>query len=402
MLLDGKHPLSKLIFESEHLRLLHCGPQLLLSAVREHFWPTRGRVLARSTVHKCLMCHKFKGKTMQPIMGNLPKQRLVPSPPFETCGVDFAGPFSILNRKGRGAKISKCYLCLFICFFTKAVHLEVVSDLSTNSFILSLRRFISRRGKPKTIYCDNGTNFVGASNELQRMLKASHDPVNEFACSNGIEFKFNPAYSPNFGGIWESGVKAAKYHLKRIVGSSNLTFEELTTLFTQIEAILNSRPLTPMSSDPSDISPLTPGHFLIGRPLVSLPSPSIQMMSLNRYHHLEALRQDFWKRWTKEFLSDLQQRVKWKTTGQEVKLGDLVILKEEYLPPMKWSLGRVETLYPGSDGVTRVVDVRTGKGIVRRAVSKLCPLPIYEEDDDQTRMLKPGVFKAPEDVNANI
>lgn len=128
-------------------------------------------------------------------MGNLPKLRVVPSPPFETCGADFAGPFSILNRKGRVAKAPKCYLCIFICFFTKAVHLEVVSDLSTNSFILSLRRFISRRGKPKTIYCDNGTNFVGASNELQRMLKSDQKPVNEFACDNGIDFTFSP-YTP--------------------------------------------------------------------------------------------------------------------------------------------------------------------------------------------------------------
>ncbi|XP_061724911.1 uncharacterized protein LOC133530870 [Cydia pomonella] len=322
-LLDGKHPLARLIFRSEHLRLLHCGPQLLLSGVREHFWPTKGRVLARSTVHNCLTCKRLKAKTMQPIMGNLPKSRVVPAPPFETCGVDFAGPFSILNKKGRGAKVSKCYLCLFVCFFTKAVHLEVVSDLSTNSFILSLRRFISRRGKPKTIYCDNGTNFVGANSELQRMLKASQEPVNGFASSNGIDFKFSPAYSPNFGGLWEAGVKAAKFHLKRVVGSSNLTFEELTTLFTQVEAILNSRPLTPLSSDPSDLSPLTPGHFLIGRPLASLPSPPTQKMNLNRYHHLEALRQHFWKRWTREFLSDLQQRVKWRATGQGVKLGDL-------------------------------------------------------------------------------
>ncbi|XP_061724312.1 uncharacterized protein LOC133530418 [Cydia pomonella] len=233
------------------------------------------------------------------------------------------------------------------------------------------------------------------------MLKASQEPVNGFASSNGIDLKFSPAYSPNFGGLWEAGVKAAKFHLKRVVGSSNLTFEELTTLFTQVEAILNSRPLTPLSSDPSDLSPLTPGHFLIGRPLASLPSPPTQKMNLNRYHHLEALRQHFWKRWTREFLSDLQQRVKWRATGQGVKLGDLVILKDDNLPPLKWSLGRVETLHPGSDGVTRVVDVRTGKGLVRRAVSKLCSLPSNQEDDDQATILKPGGFKAPEDVNAN-
>ena len=199
ILIDSKHTFTKLLFVREHLRLFHCGPQQLLSSLREQFWPIGGRQLAKTIVHKCIICVRAKGKTLQPIMGNLPQSRVTPAPPFETCGVDFAGPFLISSRKGRGAKTSKCYLCLFICFATKALHLEVVSDLSTNAFILSLRRFISRRGKPKMIYCDNGTNFVGANNELNRMLRACRWSVDEFASSEGIEFKFNPAYSPNFG-----------------------------------------------------------------------------------------------------------------------------------------------------------------------------------------------------------
>ncbi|KAL0902401.1 hypothetical protein ABMA27_000282 [Loxostege sticticalis] len=157
--------------------------------------------------------------------------------------------------------------------------------------------------------------------------------------------RFIPAYSPNFGGLWEAGVKSSKFHLKRIAGNSNLTFEELTTLFVQIEAILNSRPLSPISSDPLDLTPITPGHFLIGRPLMS------------------------------EYLSELQVRTKWRTMQHKVKEGEMVLLKEDNAPPLKWRLGRIVKLHPGPDNITRVVDVKTAKGIVRRALNKLVALP---------------------------
>lgn len=374
ILLHPKHRFSRLLFEYEHCRLLHCGPQQLLNSIRQRFWPTGGKALATTIVRKCIRCQRFTAKPSPPIMGNLPQPRVTPASPFETCGTDFAGPFTILNRKGRGAKTSKCYLCIFVCFCTKAVHLEVVSDLSTNAFILCLRRFISRRGKPNTIYSDNGKNFVGANNELNKLLKAEKRAVNEFACSEGITFKFSPAYAPHFGGIWEAGVKTAKFHLKRIAGNSSLTFEELYTLFAQIEAIMNSRPLTCMSSDPSDLLPLTPGHFLVGRPLTSLPSPVTERISLTRYELIERLRQHFWNRWTKDYLTSLQQRLKWKTNGRGIVVGDLVLIMEDHQPPMRWLLGRVHQLYPGDDGVCRVVAIKTTNGIIKRAVTKICAL----------------------------
>lgn len=378
ILLDRKHTFTKLLFEKEHNRLLHCGPQLLLNSIRDQFWPISGMILANATVRKCITCQRFQCKALSPLMGNLPQPRVTPAPPFETCGTDFAGPFLILNKKGRGAKSSKCYLCIFVCFSTKAVHLEVVSDLSTNGFILCLRRFISRRGKPKTIYCDNGKNFVGANNELNRLLQSNKGQVSSFACNEGIAFKFSPVYAPHFGGIWEAGVKSAKFHLKRIAGNTSLTFEELYTLFSQIEAVMNSRPLTEMSADPSDLTPITPGHFLVGRPLTSLPSPVTERVSINRYQLIERLRQHFWSRWTKDYLSTLQQRVKWKLDKPNIKCGDLVLIMDDQLPPMKWLLGRITKLHPGPDGICRVVDVRTKGGVIRRSVSRICALELVE------------------------
>ncbi|XP_049873589.1 uncharacterized protein LOC126373008 isoform X2 [Pectinophora gossypiella] len=303
-----------------------------------------------------------------------------------TCGTDFAGPFMISSKKGRGNRVSKSYLCLFVCFSTKAVHLEVVSDLSTAAFIACLKRFISRRGKPHYIYCDNAKNFVGAKNELGRMLRSSLRSVYEYTANEGIKFTFNPPYSPTFGGLWEAGVKSAKHHVKRIVGNANLTFEELSTLFTQIEAILNSRPLTPLSHDPNDLSPLTPGHFLIGRPLTSLPAPPGDNMKLkNRYILIENLRQRFWERWRHEYLSEMQQRTKGRLRNSNLQLGDLVVFKEENLPPLKWRLGRAQKLYPGADGVVRVADFLTFRGTERRAVNKVCPLIPQPQQQPQTR-----------------
>ncbi|XP_047024876.1 uncharacterized protein LOC124633636 isoform X1 [Helicoverpa zea] len=384
IILDAKHSFTKLLMRHEHLRLFHAGPQLLLSSIREEYWPIGGRNLARSILRKCVVCIRFKGKTLQPIMGNLPNVRTNPSFPFYSCGTDFAGPFMISSRKGRGSRVSKCYLCLFVCLTTKAVHLELVSDLTTQGFLMCLRRFVSRRGKPYEIYSDNGKTFVGANNELGRVLKSSREAVTEYGSTEGIRFKFSPAYSPHFGGIWEAGVKSSKHHLKRIAGNAALTFEELATLFTQIEAILNSRPLSPLSSDPTDLLPLTPGHFLIGRPLKSVPSLLIEKSRANRYERIEQLRQQFWERWRREYLAELQQRTKWRRPDRELKVGDLVILKEDNLPPLCWRLGRITKLYQGPDGVSRVADVLTSRGTVKRAVHKFCIIPGDDIDPNST------------------
>ncbi|XP_062529317.1 uncharacterized protein LOC119629802 [Bombyx mori] len=381
----------------EHLRLLHAGPQLLLSTVREFVWPIAGRDLARATVRQCIVCRRASAKMLAPMMGALPSQRVDPDFPFISAGIDFCGPFLITDRKGRGCKISKCYMCVFVCLRYKCLHLEAVSDLTKEAFILSLRRFISRRGKPKEIFCDNGRNFVSASKEITESVNSHADGVGGFLSSEGIDFKFQPAYAPHFGGLWEASVKSAKFHLKRILDNTHCTFEELATLFNQIEAILNSRPLCPLSSSPDDLAPLTPGHFLIGRPLTSLPSPNYMQLStsrLSRYQHLEQIRQHFWNRWQLEYLNELQQRHKWRVPARSIQNGDLVLLKDENIPPMQWRTGRVINLFPGKDNIVRVAEIKTSTGVYRRGLRYLCPLLDTAEDSS----LEANASKAPEDV----
>lgn len=388
VLLCSRHPFTVSLFRYEHKRLLHGGPQLMLATMREYWWPLNAKNLAKRIIRECVMCTRIKGKTLTPIMGNLPSERLEPSFPFMKSGVDYAGPVFVLNRKGRGARLFKAYICLFICFTTRAIHLELVTSLSTNDYILALKRFISRRGKPNIIFSDNGKNFIGAEKEFPLFLENHSKVITDYAADNGIAFRFIPPYSPHFGGLWESGVRSCKYHLRRIVGNARLTYEEFTTVLTQIEAVLNSRPLSPLSTDPTDFTPLTPAHFLLGRPLTAPASEDLTDKStfqLARYDRIEQLRQHFWRRWSTEYVSELQLRTKWKIRKDDIALDSLVLIKDDNLPPLNWRLGRIVRLYPGSDGVSRVADIRTGTGTIRRSFSKICPLPLQsaEENEDE-------------------
>ncbi|CAH2017105.1 unnamed protein product [Acanthoscelides obtectus] len=383
--LSGKHQLSKLLCENEHKRLLHAGPQQTLYSLRQRFWVTSGRNLTRQTVRTCIKCFRCNPSVTLPLMGVLPKARVTPAPPFHTTGVDYAGPVMIKDKPGRGAKLTKAYIALFVCFATRAIHLELVSSLTTETFIGAFRRFTARRGKPQEIWSDNGSNFRGAEAELRELasfLAQNKAHLQENISNTGVNWKFIPAFSPHMGGIWEAGVKSAKKHLRRILGSSNLTFEEYYTVLTQIEAVLNSRPIAPMSSSPDDPLALTPSHFLIGRPATALPDPDFTetpMTRLSRHQLLQQLQQHFWRRWSNEYLSELQQRIKWRSHQCQLQLGSLVVLRDDNLPPLHWKLGRVSTLHPGADGKVRVATVRTSSGAVKRAVTKLCVLPIEPE-----------------------
>lgn len=384
ILLHASHYITQLIFKHYHTSLMHAGPQLLLSSIRHKYWTINGRNLARKSVHSCLTCLRFSGKTIQPIMGNLPKERVQGEFPFVNSAVDYAGPILIANKKGRGCRHIKAYICVFVCLAVKAVHIELVTDLTKECFLAALNRFIARRGRPACLFSDNGTNFVGACNDLARFLKQCNQEVSAYAAQHSIIFKFSPAYSPHFNSMAESAVKSIKHHLKRVLAMAFLTYEEMNTLLVQIEAILNSRPITPLSSDPSDLVPLTPSHFLIGRTLTLLPSLQVQDHSLHllpRYQRVQQLKAHFWNRFYKEYISELQKRVKWHRSNAELREGDMMLVKDDRLPPNRWMIGRITNLHKGSsDGVARVADLMTSAGTIRRGFNRLVPLLNLEQD----------------------
>lgn len=196
---------------------------------------------------------------------------------------------------------------------------------------------------------------------------------------------FNPPISPHFGGLWEAGVKSIKYHLKRIIGESTLTFEEITTVLSQIEACLNSRPLSPMTSDSTDLEVLTPGHFLIGSSMLLPPEACLLSTIANRLQRwklTQKMVQDFWKIWSTEYISRLQQRPKWMKMQDEIKIGQIVLVKDEQTSPCKWPLGRIHEVHPGKDNITRVVTIKANNKLIKRPVCKVSPLPIYNEEID--------------------
>ncbi|XP_056631435.1 uncharacterized protein LOC130441675 [Diorhabda sublineata] len=233
---------------------------------------------------------------------------------------------------------------------------------------------MSRRGKCVNIYSDNAKTYVGANAEIQKLLKSAEGQVLTEMGQQGINWHFIPPRSPNFGGIWEAGEKSTKYHIKRVIGESILTYEEFSTVLAQIEACLNSRPLYPLSCDPTDLNLITPAHFLIGEALTALPTPNCTIVKESLLSRLR--RCNKMTRWSKEYISELQVRRKWKHHYPNfLKPGILVLIKEDHLPPLQWSLGRIVELHPGSDGITRVVTVKTVNAVLKRPVSKICVLP---------------------------
>ncbi|XP_008179837.1 uncharacterized protein LOC103308371 [Acyrthosiphon pisum] len=396
-----KHPIilpknqsfTTMIINQVHLHNLHSSLSVTMTLFGQRYWIIHNRSSVKKVLHNCIKCYRFRKATCHQLMSNLPTSRITPATAFERVGVDFAGPSNVKSIL-RCPTFTKSFLALFICLTTKAVHLEKVDGLSTEDFIPTLRRFIARRGHPSIISSDNGTNFTGTNNKLCELYKLVQKPdhqnsVTLFCQSKEIQWKFIPPASPYHGGLWESNIKSAKGILNKVTGDMCFTAEELNTLFCQIEAILNSRPLQAVSMDTTDYSDLTPGHFLIGicqaalstgRPLLALPEPElteVPMNRLTRWNLIQQLQQGFWKRWTSVYLCTLQNRPTWRFTQPNLQVGNLVIVKGIQTSPTQWPLARITQLLPSkSDGQVRVVKLRTTAAVLTRPITKLIKLPI--------------------------
>ncbi|XP_031632094.1 uncharacterized protein LOC116346288 [Contarinia nasturtii] len=194
--------------------------------------------------------------------------------------VDFTGAVYIKLGKLRSSKIVKAYISIFVCMSVKAVHIELVNDLSAEAFLGALRRFVARRGEVKNIYSDNATNFTASNRILQDLSEKERDEFEEKIANelshNGIMWHFSPPGAPHFNGLVEAGVNTVKTHMVKALGNNSLTFEEMTTLLAQVEAAINSRPLIALPSDPSDeICALTPAHFVFNASPSALPDEDL-------------------------------------------------------------------------------------------------------------------------------
>ena len=379
-----KSRFSDLVISKTHLDTLHGGSKICCSQIRLKFWIIGLSKSVKRLITSCVRCTRYRAKTYEPPMGQLPSFRVQPSKPFSTTGVDFAGPFMLRPYQGRGKISVKGYIALFVCCSTKAVHLELVMGLSVSCLLMGLRRFIARRGRCHTLLSDHGRNFIGCNNVIKEFLSQiithSESPeIRSFLTDSVMKWEFIPPYSPHFGGIWESGIKSVKYHLYRMFNGDLLTIEEIQTALCQIESILNSRPLTPLSfSEP--LQPITPSHLLTGEPTSYFPDVlPISETPPDRNSRQEVIRnlvRGFWKKWRNQYLDTLMRKPKWTRPSQNPNVGDLVIIKRNFDPPRFWSLGKVVKLFPGPDKVIRAVEVRTRKGNHRESTRNLIPLHV--------------------------
>ncbi|XP_051157423.1 uncharacterized protein LOC127279231 [Leptopilina boulardi] len=386
MLLPRNHNITEKIIHEQHWKLMHAGTQSTINALRNNFWIIDIKNKVKGIINKCVICRRAKPKFPVYVMGELLKNRVTFERAFKHTGLDFCGPFFIKEKKHRNRVKVKVYVAIFVCLSSKAVHIEIVSDLTTEAFLASLKRFFSRRGLSSDLYSDNATNFKGAKREIDEIYDFLNDNENineitrELVNQGRINWHFIPPRSPHFGGLWEAAVKLFKYHFTRVIGETILTYEQLTTFATEIEAILNSRPITSVSSDPNDFIALTPGHFLIGDSLTNVPEHNLLDLQFNRlssWQQVQQMKQHFWDRWNKEYLNELTVRKRWhKGFMNEIKIGTLVTIRDDNLPPMKWTLGRIINTHPGADGIIRVVTVKTSSGEYKRSIKNLSPLPI--------------------------
>ncbi|XP_017468190.1 PREDICTED: uncharacterized protein LOC108360428 [Rhagoletis zephyria] len=393
IVLPKNYPLAKMIICEIHEFTLHAGPRIMQTVLQHRYWVIGARSLIRSIYHKCVKFTLFNRNLATQSMGDLPAARITYARCFTRTAVDFAGPYKYKFTHGRGAKATKGYICSFVCMCTGAMHLEFVGDLSTLGFLNAFKRFINRRGYCKLMTSDNGTNFVGAEKELRSAFQKcmADTRLRSFFADSKIEWRFNPPSAPHMGGYCETGIKRTKYHLKRVLGETLLSYGAFNTLLTEVEACVNSPPLCDNSTSVDDLEALTPGHFLVGEPLKSLPEPEGQGFcgSLRQqWDAISAIRQHFWRRWRDEYLVSLQRRSKWFRSSRNVEEDDVVAIFNEPTPPTKWKMARVIKCHPGTDGLVRVVTLQTPNGELVRPIVKLCVLPtkgdLFCEEDPET------------------
>ncbi|CAG7725842.1 unnamed protein product, partial [Allacma fusca] len=377
ILLPADHRLVELLIMSVHEELSHCGVQLLMNKVRQKFWITKSRKIIKRVISKCVKCRRFQVKPVEGIPAPLPEDWVRDAYVFEVTGIDLAGPLYLRDKP-------KSWVVLFTCAVYRAVHFELVSSLSTECFLQSFRRFVGRRGRPKTIYTDNGTNFVGSFNLMKRFdwEKIRSSSWRSSQVLQPISWKFNPPGAPWWGGWWERIVRILKEILRKILGKACLDYEEMVTVVCDCEAVINARPLTYVSEDVEDLVVLSPSLFIQEIHTVGVPDlDNLDSAAFNkRLQYRQKLRDEFRKRFRTEYLGMLQQGKPKGLHYQGIRVGDIVLVGNETFKRLDWLIAIIKEVYPGKQGVVRVVKVKTATGDLIRPIQRLYPLEVCAED----------------------
>ena len=382
ILLPKDNHVTSLIVEMSHKQVLHSGVASTLSKVRTKFWIPKGRQYVKKVISQCTTCKRYHGASYsKPDEGNLPSFRIDHSTPFSYTGVDYFGPLYV-KCSSKLPSCEKVWVLLFTCATSRAVHLELVSDMTSEEFILAFKRFISRKGTPVYIRSDNAKTFKSAAGKLRNLFDLKI--VADYLSNKKIHWEFNLEKAPWWGGFWERLVKTTKIALIKTIRKSNLRYEELSTILAEIEAMINDRPLTYIDED--SLQPLTPAHLLYGSREANLYDTNFDFENneqhlKGRYHHMKKVLQDAKKRWTKEYVTELRKYKKdgkAKRKDQDAKIGDLVLIENENTKKHLWQMGRVEELIKGRNNITRGAIVKIVKNesvkFLKRPIVKLFPI----------------------------
>ena len=352
--------LSRLLIKEIHEQNAHVGREHSFSLFGKHFWIVACRGLIKKILSDCINCCRQFVKPNAPCMGNLPKERLYDNAKsFSSTSIDYFGAIKVKATKytRKNSALNERYDVIFVCLTMRALHLEVADNLTTESFILALSRFIARRGHVKSITSDYGSNFIGGEYELRALVKdLDNKRITQYLNSKKITWKFNPPLSPWMGGSWESLIKSLKRALRAISTDRIFTDETLRPYLCEVESILNKHPLTPTSNNIHDFEAITPNHLLIGYQSDenSFANPMHYIKGLqNHCKTVQSCANMFWNCWRNYYLPTLTSRTKWTNSKINLSKNDLAIIKSNDVPRSHWPLSRILDIYPGSDGVVR-------------------------------------------------
>ena len=381
-----KGHLAELIVRFQHEKVLkHAGVSTLVASLRGTYWILGVRRLCKAVKKCCVSCQRQDARAVSQVAAPLPRQRVTQASPFTVTGLDFCGPMYCADFPGK-----PFYICLFTCAVTRAIHLELTDSLSREDFLLAFRRFSARRSMPVTIFSDGAKTFKSADVYLRASLG-----------DLAPEWRFNAPRSPWWGGWFERLVKSVKGALRKSLGSGVFRRSELETCLHEVEATVNSRPLTFVGDGLDSEEPLTPSHFLIGKNMsersVIVEDPeNVTRRTLTDRERLRRKQLDrFWKVWSDDYLRNLPPSVaKFQRRGQ-LSEGSVVLIHEENLPRLRWPVGVVVKLHPGRDGLVRAADVKTKRGVYTRAVQRLHNLEVAGEPDADVDVPEIGMTAQP-------
>ncbi|XP_020604505.1 uncharacterized protein LOC110043393 [Orbicella faveolata] len=368
-----KHPIvlpknnhvSQLVAKHYHLKVHHQGRQITGGAIRQAgFWLVGGHDIVTKIIGACVPYKKLRGPPLVQRMADLPPDRTEVYPPFTNVGFDVFGPWTVQTRKTRGgAANAKRWGLVFTCLSSRAIHIEVLEAMDASAFICALRRFFALRGHAKLFRCDRGTNFVGANTELQEAApEFDEKKVEKFATEHGCKWEFNPPHASHFGGVWEKQIGTIRRGLDAMfaeLGKTQLTHELLVTLMAEVVAIVNARPISALPSDNDDLQPLSPAMLLTMKTRRAGPPPGqflrADIYARRRWRRVQFLAEQFWTRWRREYLQSLQPRQKWTETRRDLRVGDVVLVRDEQQHRNNWPLGRVGDVIRSEDDRVRKV-----------------------------------------------